>query len=65
MNNPIILLDDIDRRILNALQIDASQTNSELARLASGIIVQNVPGLPTQCFLLVDNNVDKRQDKPG
>jgi Lrp/AsnC family leucine-responsive transcriptional regulator len=25
-------LDDIDRRILNALQIDASQTNSELAQ---------------------------------
>ena len=24
-------LDEIDRRILNALQIDASQTNSELA----------------------------------
>ena len=27
-----ITLDDIDRRILNALQMDASQTNSELAR---------------------------------
>ncbi|MGK5029031.1 Lrp/AsnC family transcriptional regulator [Janthinobacterium sp. DSP2-3-3] len=27
-----ITLDEIDRRILNALQIDASQTNSELAR---------------------------------
>ncbi len=26
-------LDDVDRRILNALQIDASQTNSELAEL--------------------------------
>ena len=25
-------LDEIDRRILNALQVDASQTNSELAR---------------------------------
>lgn len=27
-----VLLDDIDRRILNALQIDASQTNHELAQ---------------------------------
>lgn len=26
------ILDEIDRRILNALQVDASQTNSELAR---------------------------------
>ena len=32
MNEPTLFLDDIDRRILNALQVDASQTNSELAR---------------------------------
>ncbi|MGK5052837.1 Lrp/AsnC family transcriptional regulator [Janthinobacterium sp. RB2P8] len=32
MSDSNITLDDIDRRILNALQIDASQTNSELAR---------------------------------
>ena len=32
MSDSPIFLDDIDRRILNALQIDASQTNSELAR---------------------------------
>ena len=32
MNDSTITLDDIDRRILNALQVDASQTNSELAR---------------------------------
>ncbi|MBA5604814.1 Lrp/AsnC family transcriptional regulator [Duganella sp. FT3S] len=32
MTDPNIQLDDIDRRILNALQIDASQTNSELAQ---------------------------------
>lgn len=32
MSEPTLFLDDIDRRILNALQIDASQTNSELAR---------------------------------
>lgn len=32
MNEPTLFLDDLDRRILNALQVDASQTNSELAR---------------------------------
>lgn len=32
MNETALFLDDIDRRILNALQVDASQTNSELAR---------------------------------
>ena len=32
MSDSPILLDDIDRRIMNALQVDASQTNSELAR---------------------------------
>ncbi len=32
MSDSNITLDEIDRRILNALQIDASQTNSELAR---------------------------------
>jgi Lrp/AsnC family leucine-responsive transcriptional regulator len=32
MNEAALFLDDIDRRILNALQVDASQTNSELAR---------------------------------
>lgn len=32
MNTTLPLLDDIDRRILNALQLDSSQTNSELAR---------------------------------
>ena len=26
-------MDDVDRRILNALQIDSSQTNAELAEL--------------------------------
>lgn len=33
MNEPNILLDELDRRILNALQIDVSQTNNELAAL--------------------------------
>jgi Lrp/AsnC family transcriptional regulator, leucine-responsive regulatory protein len=31
MLNSDVLLDDLDRRILNALQADASQTNNELA----------------------------------
>ena len=33
MTEPIVPLDDVDRRILNALQLDASQTNAELAEL--------------------------------
>ncbi|MBC7453608.1 MAG: Lrp/AsnC family transcriptional regulator [Massilia sp.] len=33
MTEPIVSLDDVDRRILNALQLDASQTNAELAEL--------------------------------
>ena len=32
MSEPALFLDDIDRRILNTLQVDASQTNSELAK---------------------------------
>lgn len=32
MNADLVPLDDVDRRILNALQLDASQNNSELAR---------------------------------
>jgi Lrp/AsnC family leucine-responsive transcriptional regulator len=32
MNNPESPLDDVDRRILNALQVDASQTNHDLAQ---------------------------------
>ena len=32
-NTPQNSLDDLDRRILNALQIDASHTNAELAQL--------------------------------
>jgi Lrp/AsnC family leucine-responsive transcriptional regulator len=33
MSNSTPILDEIDRRILNALQIDASHTNAELAEL--------------------------------
>ena len=32
MADATVILDEVDRRILNALQIDASQTNNELAR---------------------------------
>lgn len=32
MNADLVSLDDVDRRILNALQLDASQTNIELAQ---------------------------------
>ena len=32
MADATVILDEVDRRILNALQIDASQTNAELAR---------------------------------
>ena len=32
MDAATVILDELDRRILNALQIDASQTNNELAR---------------------------------
>jgi Lrp/AsnC family transcriptional regulator, leucine-responsive regulatory protein len=34
MSEPIVILDDTDRRILNLLQVDASHTNSDLAQLA-------------------------------
>jgi Lrp/AsnC family leucine-responsive transcriptional regulator len=33
MTEPAFPLDELDRRILNALQLDASQTNSQLAEL--------------------------------
>jgi Lrp/AsnC family leucine-responsive transcriptional regulator len=33
MSNETEILDDIDRRILNVLQVDASHTNAELAEL--------------------------------
>jgi len=50
-------LDDVDRRILNALQVDASQTNSELA--------QSVHISPPTCLRRVkqlrENGVIQRQ----
>lgn len=52
-----ILLDDLDRRILNALQVDASQTNNELAA--------SVHASPPTCLRrvkrLVDAGVIQRQ----
>ena len=57
MTSPTVLLDDIDRRILNALQIDSSQTNSELA--------QAVHVSPPTCLrrvrYLTDSGVIERQ----
>jgi Lrp/AsnC family leucine-responsive transcriptional regulator len=32
-NEPTLLMDEVDRRILNALQLDSSHTNAELAEL--------------------------------
>jgi Lrp/AsnC family leucine-responsive transcriptional regulator len=32
-SDPTLLMDDVDRRILNALQLDSSHTNAELAEL--------------------------------
>lgn len=57
MTNPPVLLDELDRRILNALQIDASQTNNELA--------QEVHVSPPTCLRrvrqLTENGVIERQ----
>lgn len=44
------MLDDLDRRILNALQIDASQTNNELAA--------SVHASPPTCLRRVKRMVD-------
>ncbi len=44
------LLDDLDRRILNALQVDASQTNNELAA--------SVHASPPTCLRRVKRLVD-------
>lgn len=57
MINDQIPLDDLDRRILNALQIDASQTNNELAA--------SVHASPPTCLRrvkrLIDADVIQRQ----
>lgn len=57
MLNESVLLDDLDRRILNALQMDASQTNNELAA--------SVHASPPTCLRrvkrLIDAGVIERQ----
>ncbi len=57
MSEITILLDDIDRRILNALQVDASQTNSELARL----VHVSAPTCLRRVKHLTDSGVIERQ----
>lgn len=57
MNDQPVSLDDIDRRILNAMQIDASQTNAKLA--------EEVHVSPPTCLRrvkhLVESGVIERQ----
>lgn len=57
MSDSALMLDEVDRRILNALQVDASQTNSELA--------QEVHVSPPTCLRrvrqLTDSGVIERQ----
>ena len=57
MNEAALFLDDIDRRILNALQVDASQTNSELARL----VHVSAPTCLRRVKHLTDQGVIERQ----
>ncbi|APA70802.1 MULTISPECIES: Lrp/AsnC family transcriptional regulator [unclassified Janthinobacterium] len=57
MSDSNITLDDIDRRILNALQVDASQTNSELARL----VHVSAPTCLRRVKQLTDSGVIERQ----
>ncbi|MGV7210983.1 Lrp/AsnC family transcriptional regulator [Oxalobacteraceae bacterium A2-2] len=50
-------LDDLDRRILNALQLDASQTNSELAQA----VHVSAPTCLRRVKQLTENGVIERQ----
>ncbi|MES2150068.1 MAG: Lrp/AsnC family transcriptional regulator [Pseudomonadota bacterium] len=54
---PPIVLDDLDRRILNALQIDASHTNAQLAEL----VHVSPPTCLRRVKLLVEHGVIARQ----
>ena len=55
--NELPVFDDIDRRILNALQVDASQTNSELART----VHVSAPTCLRRVKHLTDSGVIERQ----
>lgn len=57
MSEHNITLDEIDRRILNALQVDASQTNSELAKA----VHVSAPTCLRRVKLLTENGVIERQ----
>lgn len=57
MSNEAQELDDIDRRILNTLQIDASHTNAELAEL----VHVSAPTCLRRVKQLMDNGVIERQ----
>lgn len=56
-NEGAILLDDLDRRILNALQEDASATNIELAALVHA----SAPTCLRRVKRLIDSGVIERQ----
>jgi Lrp/AsnC family leucine-responsive transcriptional regulator len=57
MSNDILNLDEIDRRILNALQIDASHTNAELAEL----VHVSAPTCLRRVKQLIERGVIERQ----
>jgi len=57
MSNDAYPLDEIDRRILNALQVDASHTNAELAAL----VHVSPPTCLRRVKQLMDNGVIERQ----
>lgn len=57
MTEPTILLDDLDRRLLTALQADASQTNHQL----SAIVHISPPTCLRRVKRLIDAGVIERQ----
>jgi Lrp/AsnC family leucine-responsive transcriptional regulator len=57
MSNETEVLDDIDRRILNVLQVDASHTNAELAEL----VHVSPPTCLRRVKQLTENGVIERQ----
>jgi len=57
MSNEALNLDEIDRRILNALQIDASHTNAELAEL----VHVSAPTCLRRVKQLIERGVIERQ----